>query len=165
MPNIVNTDKDDLARDAVFTATSCQAGGEPMQVINGLSRKLGDTWNGWVSDGISENGETLTMTLPGEQTLSQLRLTFWSDFSYPIRVTMAPNRQRQQRAGVPAELVKDYTVRLMLDHKVVKEITVKDNYQRLNVLNFDSVLCDSAEITIHSTNGHSDAVIFEVRAY
>ncbi|MBQ5886995.1 MAG: FAD-dependent oxidoreductase, partial [Clostridia bacterium] len=165
LPNIVNEDEADLARDAVFTASSCQAGGEAGQVVNGISRKLGENWNGWVSDGISEGGETLTMTLPEKRMLSQLRLTFWSDFSYPIRVTMAPNRQRQQRAGVPAELVKDYTVRLMLDHKVVKEIEVKDNYQRLNVLDFEGVTCDSAEIVVHSTNGHRDAVIFEVRAY
>ena len=165
LPNIVNEDEADLARDAVFTASSWQAGGEAGQVVNGISRKLGENWNGWVSDGISEGGETLTMTLPEKRTLSQLRLTFWSDFSYPIRVTMAPNRQRQQRVGVPAELVKDYTVRLMLDHKVVKEIEVKDNYQRLNVLDFEGVTCDSAEIVVHSTNGHRDAVIFEVRAY
>ena len=78
---------------------------------------------------------------------------------------MAPNRQRQQRAGVPAELVKDYTVRLMRNREVVKEITVKDNYQRLNVLDFEDITCDRAEITVHSTNGHPDAVIFEVRAY
>ena len=165
LPNIVNEDEADLARDAVFTASSCQAGGEAGQVVNGISRKLGENWNAWVSDGISEDGEILTMTLPEKQTLSQLRLTFWSDFSYPIRVTMAPNRQRQQRIGVPAELVKDYTVRLLLDHKVVKEIEVKDNYQRLNVLDFEGVTCDSAEIVVHGTNGHRDAVIFEVRAY
>ena len=165
LPNILNEDKDDLARDAVFTATSCQPGGEAMQVVNGISRKLGDSWNGWVSNGISEDGEILTMILPEVRMLSQLRLTFWSDFRYPIRVTMAPNRQRQQRIGVPTELVKDYTVRLLLDHTIVKEITIKDNYQRLNVLNFDCVMCDSAEITVHSTNGYRDAVIFEVRAY
>ena len=112
-----------------------------------------------------EAHDILLMILPEVRTLSQLRLTFWSDFRYPIRVTMAPNRQRQQRIGVPTELVKDYTVRLLLDHTIVKEITVKDNYQRLNVLNFDCVMCDSAEITVHSTNGYRDAVIFEVRAY
>ena len=61
--------------------------------------------------------------------------------------------------------MKNYTVRLMRDGEVVKEITVKDNYQRLNVLDFEEVKCDSAEITVHSTNGHRDAVIFEVRAY
>lgn len=165
LPNISNTDPADLARSAQFTASSHKVGGEPMQVTNGISRKLEGNWNGWVSDGIGENGETLKMVLPEAKTLSQLRLTFWSDFRYPIRVTMAPNRQKQQRIGVPAELVKDYTVRLLLNGEVVKEIPVKDNYQRQNALDLDNTLCDSAEIVVHSTNGHENAVIFEVRAY
>ncbi len=165
LPNISNTDPADLARSAQFAASSCKAGGEPALVNNGISRKLEGNWNGWVSDGIGENGETLKMVLPEAKTLSQLRLTFWSDFQYPIRVTMAPNRQKQQRIGVPAELVKDYTVRLLLNGEVVKEIPVKDNYQRLNVLDLGNTLCDSAEIVVHATNGHENAVIFEVRAY
>ena len=99
------------------------------------------------------------------EKLKELRLTFWSDFKYPIRVTMAPNRQKQQRIGVPSELIKDYTVRLMLKNEVVKEIHIKDNYQRLNVVDLENTLCDTAEIHIHSTNGHENAVIFEVRAY
>lgn len=165
LPNIVNNDPADMARSAQFTASSCVPGGEPAQVNNGISRKLEGNWNGWVSDGIGENGETLKMVLPEAKTLSQLRLTFWSDFQYPIRVTMAPNRQKQQRIGVPAELVKDYTVRLMLNGEAVKEIPVKENYQRLNVLDLGNTLCDSAEIVVHATNGHENAVIFEVRAY
>jgi hypothetical protein len=105
------------------------------------------------------------MTLAQPQALKELRLTFWSDFQYPIRVTMAPNRQKQQRIGVPAELIKDYTVRLLLNGEVVKEIPVKYNYQRLNALDLENTPCDSAEILVHSTNGHENAVIFEVRAY
>ena len=53
----------------------------------------------------------------------------------------------------------------MKNGEVVKEIPVKDNYQRLNVLDLEGTLCDSAEITVHSTNGHENAVMFEVRAY
>ena len=165
LPNIINEDPLDLARNATFSASSHIQGGEPDQVNNGISRKLEDKWNGWVSNGISKDGEILKMTLHKPERLKELRLTFWSDFKYPIRVTMAPNRQKQQRKGVPPELIKDYTLRLLLNGKVVKEIHITDNYQRLNVVNLENTLCDSAEIHIHSTNGYENAVIFEVRAY
>lgn len=165
LPDFYNEDEKDFARTATFTASSSKEGGDPAQVNKGASRKLGENWNGWISNGISDNGEVLKMDLKEAKELSQIRLTFWSDFNYPIRVTMAPNRQKQQRDGVPAELIKDYTVKLINNGMVVKEIEVKDNHQRLNVLDFEKTLCDSAEIVVHSTNGHEDAVIFEVRAY
>lgn len=165
LPGYINTDAADHALRATFTATSAKANGAPAQVINGISRKIENETNAWISDGIREGGEVLTMTLDAPQTLSQLRLTFYSDFAYPIRVTMAPNRQKQQRDGVPAELIKDYTVVLKKDGKVVREIEVKGNYQRHNVLDFEPTLCDTAEIRVLSTNGIEDAWIYEVRAY
>ena len=165
LPNVYNEDAHDLARSAVFTASSHKIGGEPEQVNRGYSRKMGEDWNAWVSNGISKDGERLNMQLADAAELEELRLTFWSDFSYPIRVTMAPLRQKQQRIGVPAELIRDYTVSLIRDGKVVKTIEVRDNHQRLNVLRFEKTLCDRVEINVHQTNGHRDAVIFEVRAY
>lgn len=165
LPGYINEDPADHALRASFAASSQKANGTPANVVNGISRKIGDETNAWISDGIREGGETLTMKLDAPQTLSQLRLTFFSDFKYPIRVTMAPNRQKQQRDGVPAELVKDYTVRLKKDGKVVREIAVKGNHQRHNVLDFEPTLCDTAEICVTATNGIEDAWIYEVRAY
>ena len=46
-----------------------------------------------------------------------------------------------------------------------REIDIKDNYQRLNVLDFEPTLCDTAEIRVTATNGIEDAWIYEVRAY
>jgi len=165
LPNVRNCDPKDLAREAEFDATSYLPGGEPAQVKNGISRKLLNEWNAWISAPLGKDGEILTMRWSQPRTLSQLRLTFWSDFNYPIRITMAPNRQKQQRVGVPAELIKDYTVRLKRDGKTLREIAVRENHQRLNVLNFESTECDLVEIAVHATNGHEKAVIFEVRAY
>ncbi len=61
----------------------------------------------------------------------EIRLTFESNFAYPIRVTMAPLRQAQQRNGVPEELVKDVKIELYREGKKTGEAFVKDNYQRL----------------------------------
>ena len=107
----------------------------------------------------------LTLKLDAPQLISQVRLTFFSDFKYPIRVTMAPNRQKQQRDGVPAELVKDYTVVLKKNGETVREIAIKDNYQRHNVLDFEPTTCDSVEIRVTETNGIEDVWIYEVRVY
>lgn len=165
LPGFVNEDAADKARNATFTATSFVAGGEPANVVDGYTRRLDDVSHAWVTDGISANGESLTMKLASPETLSQLRLTFDSDFSYPIRVTMAYNRQVQQRIGVPAELVKDYTVTLKKDGKAVRTIEVKDNHQRHNILDFEPTECDSAEICVTATNGADKITVFEVRAY
>ncbi len=165
LPDIINTDERDLARTASFSATSERFGCEASLVKNGISRKIGDDFNGWASKGISEGGETLTMTLAKPAMLAELDLTFWSDFKYPIRVTMSPNRQKQQRIGVPAELVRDYEVELIRNGKIMRTLSVNANYQRHNVLKFDATECDTAKITVHTTNGHEDACIFEVRAY
>lgn len=165
LPGYTNKDEQDLARKATFTATSAQKGGEPSKVISGVTRKLGEETNAWISDGIGQSGETLTMTLEKPAVLSELRLTFYSDFAYPIRVTMAPNRQKQQRPGIPAELVKDYTVTFKKDGKTVHTIAVKDNHQRHNILAFPPVECDTVDFTFHTTNGHKDVWVYEVRAY
>jgi len=165
LPGILNEDPTDFAKTAIFTASSYKSCGKPENVINGITRRLDDKTNAWVSDGISDNGETLTMKFKKACKLSQLRLTFDSDFHYPLRITMSANRQGQQRIGIPAELVKDYTVNFKKNGKIVSTVDVKDNYQRQNVLDFAAVECDTVDMVIHSTNGAEDIVIFEVRAY
>jgi len=165
LPGYKNEDAMDLARQATFTATSSKAGCEPQNVVDGISRRLGDDAHAWVSDGIGKNGETLTMAFDSPTEVSELRLTFDSNFKYPIRVTMAPNRQKQQRPGVPEELVKDYTVIFKNGEDVVRTIDVRDNHQRHNVHHFEPTVCDKVELQITATNGGKEITVFEVRAY
>lgn len=165
LPAVKGNDPADLAKFATFTASSYKANCEPAKVTDGISRKLGDDMHGWVSDGLSEKGEILTMKWENPHEISELRYTFYSDFSYPIRVTMAPNRQKQQRDGVPAELVCDYDVVLKHGDQVVHTIPVSGNHQRHNVHRFEKVCCDTVELHVHSTNGAEDVTVFEVRAY
>ena len=165
IPGFKNEDSGDIAKRATFSASSYKNGCEPEKVIDGISRRLGDDTHGWVSDGISENGETLIMKLDSPVEISELRYTFDSDFRYPIRVTMAPARQKQQRPGVPEELVKDYDVLMKLNGKEVRRIEVRDNHQRHNIHRFDKTLCDSVELRVKSTHGENEITVFEVRAY
>ena len=165
LPGYKNEDETDLARNASFTASSFKQGCEPAKVVDGISRRLGDDTHGWVSDGIAEGGEVLTMKFDQPTALSELRYTFDSDFRYPIRVTMAPNRQKQQRPGVPEELVRDYDVVMKKGSEVVRTVEVRDNHQRHNILRFDATVCDTVELHVRSTHGESEITVFEVRAY
>ncbi len=165
LPNVKNEDELDFAREATFSASSYKNGCEPNKVIDGISRRIGDDMHGWVSDGINENGEKLIMEWNEAKLISELRYTFHSDFNYPIRTTMAPNRQAQQRIGVPAELVKDYEIVMKFNGKTVHKISVSNNYQRHNVHKFDKLKCDRVELIVKNTNGADEITIFEVRAY
>ncbi len=108
LPGYKNEDPNDLALGATVTATCSETGGEPEQVINGISRKLGENQNGWVT----RPGETMTLKLDKIHEISQIRMTFESNFAYPIRVTMAPLRQEQQRRGAAEDLVKDIRIEM-----------------------------------------------------
>lgn len=165
LPGLLNTDEKDLARKATIIASSYKNDDTADKVIDGISRHFEGKRHSWCSDGIAEGGELLTLHWHEVQTLSQLRLTFASDFRYPLRITMAPARQKQQRPGTPAEIVKDYTLRLYNVQKCVYERKIKNNIQRLNVLDFEATTCDRAEFIFHSTHGCKDVEIFEIRAY
>ena len=165
LPNILNQDEKDFARKATFTASSAKANGAPQNVVNGVSRKLGDETNAWISDGLSADGETLCMKLDAPHTISELRLTFNSNFAYPIRVTMSANRQAQQRIGVPPELVKDYTITAFRNGKAVYTKEIKSNHQRHNVVAIPPTECDAVEFRFTATNGAADVTVYEVRAY
>ncbi|MHC1693107.1 MAG: FAD-dependent oxidoreductase [Sphaerochaetaceae bacterium] len=165
IPNCVNQDSDDYALKAAFTASSCIAGGEPQRVVDGISRRIGSHMHGWISDGISPDGEKLVMTLGGPKMITQMRYTFDASFGNPIRVTMSPNRQAQQRIGVPIELVRDFNIVFKLDGKVVDTISVRDNHQRVCVVDVEPTECDCVELDVLATNGDGKVVVFEVRAY
>ncbi len=161
IPGYKNEDVLDLALNAEFSATAYAEGCESDKVSDGISRRLGNESHGWTA----VVGETLSMAFDSVKKLSELSLTFDSNFAYPIRVTMAPNRQKQQRPGVPEELVRDYEVVFKNNGNEVFSLAVKDNYQRQNVLKFAPVACDLVDIHVSATNGADSATIFEVRAY
>lgn len=165
IPGLRNADARDLARTARVTATSHREGFAPEQVISGVSRGEGKERNLWLSDGIADVGETVSLQLSERATVSQVRLTFDSNFNYAIKLTLSAKRQAQQRIGVPPELVKDYTVRLWDGDTLVREAEVRDNVQRANIVELEPALCDRVTVTVHATNGATDAAIFEVRIY
>ena len=159
------SERDSLLSDAAVTASSAKDSSTAEAVIRGESRAIGNEENCWVSDGIAEGGEWLMLTLPEARTLQQIRLTFDSNFNYPIKITLSNKRRAQQRIGVPPELVREYRVRLWCDGYVVAERAVTDNNQRLNVLDFGGIAADAVECIFTATNGCEDVRVFAVDGY
>lgn len=160
-----NEDEKDMARNATVTASSHIEGGEPEKVINGVSRKIGEEHNAWMTSGISEGGETLTLKLDSAKTVSQVRVTSDSNFAYPIRVTMSANRQAQQRIGIAPELLKDFDIVLYKDGKEVGKKEVRGNYLRLAVCDVEPTEADEVQIHVLATNGAENIKVYEVRIY
>lgn len=166
IPDIKNEDGADLARSARVTASSALPDSPAEHVINGISRGEEGCTNAWESDGISETGEILTLQLKEPESVGQVRLSFDSNLNRPLKITLSAKRIAEQQVGVPAELVKNFSIRLLRDGKEVACRTVADNHQRHVVVNFDrTCVCDTVEIRIRETNGYKNAKIFEVRVY
>ena len=165
IPGVVNADPADLARTAAVTASSHKSDCQPADVISGVSRPENGRPNRWCSDGISLEGEWLRLTLPKKAKISTVQITFDSGFAYPIRITLSDNRRRQQRPGVPPELVRDYTVELLADGQPVAARGITDNIQRLNRIAFAGEEADEVRIHLHNTHGCEDIHVFEVRIY
>ena len=165
IPNVANCDKYDKAREATVKASSEREGFEAANVVSGITRQTESNTNLWVSDGVAKGGETLSFEFGKEYSVSQIRLVFDTNFNYSIKQTQNSKRQKQQRKGVPSELVKDYSVELWKNNSVVFRKNICENHQRLNVIDFPYISCDKLTITITETNGAKDAHVYEVRIY
>lgn len=165
IPGILNEDPKDLARRAKVTATSAREGCPPENVINGISRDEDGHRNLWISGKGRTEGEMLTLHLADRQPVSEVHLTFDSNFHYPIKITLSRKRQAQQRIGVPPELIRDYTVTLWQGDKKAAKQTVTENVQRKNIVTFPTTECDRVTVMVHKTNGSNEAHIYEIRVY
>lgn len=165
IPGIWNEDPKDLARRAKVTATSAREGCPPENVINGISRDEDGHRNLWISGKGRTEGEMLTLHLADRQPVSEVHLTFDSNFHYPIKITLSRKRQAQQMIGVPPELIRDYTVTLWQGDKKAAKQTVTENVQRKNIVTFPTTECDRVTVMVHKTNGSNEAHIYEIRVY
>ena len=165
LEQIINQDKNDLARKAIVSASSEKKGFECNKVINGISRNEGDDNNLWVSDGIGPNGEVIVLKLANESIIHQVRLTFDPNLSEERCISVSKAFIEKEPIGVATDLVKDYSILLFCNGVLVDSKDIYGNYQRLNVSDFASVYANEVRIIIKTTNGSSDARIFEIRIY
>ena len=160
-----NNDPADLARFAKVSATSQKPGCPASNVINGYSRNIDDDVNEWISDGIDEKGEILTLKLKEKARVSQVRITFDPDLSEERCISVSKAFLEKEPKGPAKDLVRDYSITLLCNGKTVACTQITGNYQRLCVTDFKPVEADEVRVTILATNGSPDAKVFEVRVY
>ncbi len=161
IPEFKNEDKNDKARMAHITATSEEKGFEAINVINGVSRPVGENSNMWQSCGL---GESISLKWDEPQSISEVELTFDSNLSVEIMISLSNWHKVKQENDVPETIVKDYKVEYILDGKVVGTKAIKNNNQRVNIIKADN-LCDEIKVTVEQTRGFRAARIMEIRVY
>jgi len=163
IPNIKNEDSSDLARKARIVADSYVEGCQPENIINGIARPVGEESNMWQSDKLS-GSQSVLLTWEQPQNVNKVQLTFDSDLSSEIMISLSEWHHVRQSRTIPETLIKDYKVSCLLAGNIVEEKTVKGNHQRMNEIELDST-CDAIRITVTQTNGCEEARICEVRVY
>ena len=164
IPGAVNQDPLDKARTAIITASSHVPGYGSENVISGVTRQVGDTTHAWHSADMNDPWLCLAFEKP--QAVSQVRITFDPDLNIEIMISQTKRRLDGMIKGMPPSLVKDFTVRLVKDGETVFQKNIKDNWQRLAVIDIGApVVADQALVEVHSTYGDDNAKIFEVRIY
>ena len=165
LPGFSNHDEKDLARKAVITASSAQPDFAAANIVSGVSRRYEGAQNAWRSDGMSEDGEWIQLQLDQPAKVSQVQLTFDSNFDLEKKITLSSRRQNQQIPGVPPELVKNCTIELLMNGSPIASQKIENNHLRLRRVSFESILCDAVRVRVDATNGAAEARIFEVRIY
>ncbi len=167
IPGFVNKDKDDYALSAAKVECSSHTEeGDCSNVINGISRKVKEKTNCWISKQLKEQGEWIALSYDTKIAVSEIHLKFDPNLSKEIMNTLSVYQQNKQVPGIPPELVKDYKIELYEGADCVYAAEVKDNYQRLRVHKLGrQILCDKIKVTVKRTYGDPHARIFEIRAY
>lgn len=164
IPGITNQDSRDYALTAKVTASAFDEGFEPQNVINGVARTVGKESNCWQASALNHPWISFRFTKPIE--VREVHLTFDSNLSREITISISDEVLERQTEGTPPELVRDYTLQGFVNEKKVFEKEILDNYQRHCVISLDSAtVCDEIILTTYYTNGSEKVRIYEVRVY
>lgn len=164
VPGQTNQDPEDLLRQpGVRVSASCQAE-LAAQVLNGTARPVGGNHNCWQAD--QPNGAWLSFHFPQPVTINTVQLTFDSNLSREIMISLSEQVLARQEGHSPSELVKAFELSFYRNGQLLRQIKQSDNYQRHCVIRLpQSLSCDRVQLTIHATHGTTTPKVFEVRAY
>jgi hypothetical protein len=154
----------DLARTAAVSASSWTDGGEPAQVINGITRRLPGSENMW----ISEAGwpQRLSLVWQEPQDISLIELTLDTGLHRELRLSMSEAVAENSIRAPQPETLRDFILRLYEKDRVVATQKISGNYQRKLRIRFDqTVASDRLELEALGAWGVDHARLFEVRVY
>lgn len=165
IPDIKNEDNNDLAQNAVVTASSeyCEPNSKIVhsasKVIDGVSRGNVKDENMWISKPLTHTEETyIELKWKQNVTLNSLHLTF---------DTMI----REQRffdkkiLGAIKTCVKKFVIEYRDAGKWITLQTVEGNFLRHRIIKFRKITTPAIRVKIIKTNGDPQARIYEIRAY
>lgn len=166
LPHFKNNDCSDKAPKckSIIASSFCE-GCEPANVINGISRTVGNAKNCWISESLKDNQE-LTLTFDEPIETKGLILRFDSNLSKEISIYLFKAHLEDQIPGVPPQIIKDFDIVFKRNGGIVHTYNVADNFMRICTINLDkSILADEITLKINSTHGSDYATIYEVRVY
>lgn len=164
IPGIRNADPGDLARSAAITASCCMQGCGPENVANGIARPVESQSNCW-SAPVAEKPR-IFLKFPRPAVIGEVHVSFDSNLSRGITISISGTVLERQSEGTPPELVRDYTLEGLCDGKRVFVKEMSGNYQRHCVVLIDSPEpCDELVLTVGATNGSEIATVYELRVY
>ena len=114
---------------------------------------------------IGEEGASISLDFGKKLVLQQVQLTFDTNLTREIMPSMTRNVRNRQVKGLPEELVCDYDIRFYREGKEVICKEIRGNYQRLNRIVVDNVICDRLTVTVDKAYGIDRERIFEIRTY
>ncbi|MCL2034814.1 MAG: FAD-dependent oxidoreductase [Oscillospiraceae bacterium] len=164
IPGIAGSDPLDLAKTAKITSSSHLNAFPPSSVVNGISRTVKEGANCW-RQAVAEQ-PWLQLELESEKDIKEVYLTFDSNLSREITISINDEVLARQSERTPPELVKDYRLDFLSDGNVVCTQSVAENHQRHNVISLENpVSCNQVRLTILATHGLEQAIVYEVRLY
>ncbi len=162
--NYKNEDPDDLILKSTAWASDCANSTSADNAKNGITYDFKDeVKNRWQGD-ISKQPE-LTFSWEKQVEISQVRLNLDTGCRF---LTQSEERGivAKMLAGAQPETLRDFDIIAVDENNAQKLVaSVRDNYQKLVVLNFESVKVKTLKVKCLATNGDNNASIFEVRAY
>ena len=166
LPDLRNEDAVDYARNASVTASSEEDGYPVSNLLSGVTREMDGNTNAWHSKPMKDKKpEQMNIKLENAAEVQAVQLVFDSNFNYEKKITLSSTRRKQQKIGVPMELVSDFTIELLQNDEVVAEKNIKDNIQRLVKVPFAPTKCDAIRIRFTKTWGDDCIRVYEVRVY
>ena len=163
IPDVKNEDEKDLLRTAHASATHALDGCDAQNVLSGVARTVGDDANCWAA--LASDQPALRFDLPQTAQPKQLQLTFDSNLSREICISINQGVLNRQVMATPPELVRACRVQLMQGETCVHEMHLSDLSQRLVRVDLPGVACNGVVVDQFETHGDSTVRVFEVRLY
>lgn len=167
----------DFASRATISASSEQACGLASNVLAGPTRSMHGERGApldrvtvgthrWMSDPAKGLPAWIQLEWPAPILATSVQLIFDTAMHRVLTMSLADAYTRMMHWGRPQEeTVSDYFVEIRSEGKWQRVASVKENYQRRNLIPLNEQVIDSLKITIESTGGIDHARICEIRVW